>query len=535
MHDHGIMYTCSSIPQLRQTRATKRDATQLWPDRKVYYAFDSTVNSSLKDTIQLGMNTIQRLTCVQFIPRNGERDYVLFRSRPDDGCSSHVGRAGGMQTIKIGPRCNRQHTIIHEMCHSLAVWHEQSRPDRDNYLKILTNNIEKGKEHDFFKRTPFEVDSQGVSYDYASVMHYRLDSFNTRDPLHTLEVTNQQEYERQGSPDLGRVPTMSKSDVTQINRLYNCPGTGVAGDLTLRILRAQNIPSVDDPYVRVTAYDDKGQSQTMTTAYFNNTANPVWNTNLVFGRRNNWQYINVSIWDHDTPPNRDDLLTRFETFSINSGRYELNHCNDVNCRENMSFVMTLKETCKCYNKGLCLSGTKCTCANGYGGPNCQYVRGKLRISVSNANNLVNSDNDGTASDPYVVVQAYDHNGAITIQRTKVISNNQNPVWNEDLSFLNDQENEWSWFTLQVFDSDQQSSSDRLSYANTYVLDSTNRQITQTQEAIRGGTVMFSYSLVSDVNIAPGQSVTDSLNYGCTLSPQVALYAFFNILLLVIYL
>ena len=76
-----------------------------------------------------------------------------------------------------------------------------------------------------------------------------------------MRITSVREYQRQGRPELGAVQTLSGLDVVQLNRLYNCPGSGVQGQLKVNIERAENIqPSPQSRiFVEVTAYDDKGQ------------------------------------------------------------------------------------------------------------------------------------------------------------------------------------------------------------------------------------------------------------------------------------
>ena len=81
--------------------------------------------------------------------------YYLF------SCWSSVGRVDtnfrdrptvqGQQVISIGAGCGERGTVIHEIGHAIGFWHEQSRRDRDRYVKILQNNILPGQEEQFSK------------------------------------------------------------------------------------------------------------------------------------------------------------------------------------------------------------------------------------------------------------------------------------------------------------------------------------------------------------------------------------------------
>lgn len=75
---------------------------------------------------------------------------VIFFSPPPllhISCFSSVGnRHVGKQRLSIGTNCDRIATIEHEFLHALGFWHEQSRSDRDDYVKIMWDHITEGKE-----------------------------------------------------------------------------------------------------------------------------------------------------------------------------------------------------------------------------------------------------------------------------------------------------------------------------------------------------------------------------------------------------
>ena len=85
-----------------------------------------------------------RQTCLKFLARTSETDYIFLTK--GDGCSSHVGRLGGLQKLTVGDDCLQYPGIaIHELIHAVGFWHEQSRWDRDDHVDVYMHNVMPGK------------------------------------------------------------------------------------------------------------------------------------------------------------------------------------------------------------------------------------------------------------------------------------------------------------------------------------------------------------------------------------------------------
>lgn len=61
---------------------------------------------------------------------------------------------------------------MHELGHALGFFHEQARPDRDRFVKVLWQNVQQKEKYNFKKATPQMTVSFNKPYDYASIMHY---------------------------------------------------------------------------------------------------------------------------------------------------------------------------------------------------------------------------------------------------------------------------------------------------------------------------------------------------------------------------
>ena len=140
-----------------------------WPKNTIPYEISSTFNDIERSIIAKAMKEYQEKTCIRFVPRTKEPDYIsIIKS---GGCWSDAGRTGGKQDLSAGPNCGTG-SVIHEFMHALGFYHEQSRTDRDKYVSIKWDNIIPGMEDQFEKYGQDKITHLGAKYDVCSVMHY---------------------------------------------------------------------------------------------------------------------------------------------------------------------------------------------------------------------------------------------------------------------------------------------------------------------------------------------------------------------------
>ncbi|NXX37929.1 ASTL metalloendopeptidase, partial [Tricholaema leucomelas] len=224
------------VPQRTRSAISCRQCN--WPKSsdgivRVPYVLDPTYEQNHIKVIQDAMAEFEALTCVSFVKRKAERDYLNIQSA--DGCWSNYGKVGGGQIVSMMKGgCTWKGVIQHELDHALGFLHEHSRSDRDKHVKIMWDYISPHDRPDFKK---FENSRNlGLPYDYASVMHYGPYTFsNTTGKATIVPIPD-------ASVHIGQRQGLSNLDVAKINKLYNCRRCSTILDAASGSLSSDNHP-----------------------------------------------------------------------------------------------------------------------------------------------------------------------------------------------------------------------------------------------------------------------------------------------------
>ncbi|KAG5673248.1 hypothetical protein PVAND_003311 [Polypedilum vanderplanki] len=229
-----VIYTCSLIYSTpiedgesesvgeygRDGRTGILNTTRRWSKNgnlvRIPYVISSEFSSSERKMIIDAEDQFHEYTCIRFVPRTNEVDFLNI-APTDDGCYSKLGRVGGPQLVSLQKNgCFKLGIIMHELIHTLGFVHMHSDYDRDRYVRINEENIQDGAKDQFNVVSSLNFTHFNTPYDYDSLMHYDGKAFN-KNGKYTIETYNPADQNR-----IGQREGFSSGDIRRINAMYNC-------------------------------------------------------------------------------------------------------------------------------------------------------------------------------------------------------------------------------------------------------------------------------------------------------------------------
>tara|TARA_R110002050_G_scaffold204522_4_gene340255 strand:- start:189486 stop:191657 length:2172 start_codon:yes stop_codon:yes gene_type:complete len=238
------------------------DRDWLWPYGIIPYQIGNGFSTSERQAIIDAIQELNRRTNLNLVPHNGQYHFVAFFKDEDLAGSgrSRVGRARIPQRIRLNSNAPKE-TVIHETLHTAGFWHEQSRSDRDRYIKINWENIADGLESNFDKHTTdgFKI----TPYDPNSTMHYHGTAFSKNGMPTIVDI-------RTNNPVSGG-SGLTNMDIDGINTLYE---TDYVSYVTRPITTLRYVKTT---ILRVESNDRDGGRKTAIDFYMKSETGPGWN------------------------------------------------------------------------------------------------------------------------------------------------------------------------------------------------------------------------------------------------------------------
>lgn len=184
----------------------------IWPDGNIPYVIGGDFTNQEKESIIESMNfyTILSNQKINFIFTDniGENILHIFKVNNQTILSGLTTYAYKKNTARfMALKKIEKRVILHELGHVVGLIDEQQRPDRDLYVSINLEKLEKNNLAYFLTYQDYCIyDYQNYLYDYQSIMHYSESDCIDAIDSHGHEI---------GSD------TLSLIDIQKINDLYN--------------------------------------------------------------------------------------------------------------------------------------------------------------------------------------------------------------------------------------------------------------------------------------------------------------------------
>jgi hypothetical protein len=208
-------------------------AGDVWPNGDIPFCFDANLDPQAKNGFLQAVSHYQSSPisqCLHFrevgVASDGFCDTsdgagIYVQDHDFNSCWGDLGWYGSQGNyINLGMGCEAKGLVVHEIGHCLGMDHEQSRSDRDYYVKIFWGNIKE------FARDQFEINPDAYTardYDFLSVMHYGTHAFSMDKVEKPSLMPKDVRGIVGGFAAVGQMMGLSRGDQMQLEDMY-CPG-----------------------------------------------------------------------------------------------------------------------------------------------------------------------------------------------------------------------------------------------------------------------------------------------------------------------
>ena len=139
---------------------------------------------------------------------------MIQDNQTDNTCWSRVGnQQNGIQLLELSDGCFNNRSVPHELLHATGMYHEHTRPDRDDYVEIHQNCITPKNNVNFVVQK--NSLTYNLDYNHRSIMHYSSGPNSCKSITSKVSHVSDQE--------LGSNEGMTKLDYQKIAKHYGCP------------------------------------------------------------------------------------------------------------------------------------------------------------------------------------------------------------------------------------------------------------------------------------------------------------------------